>query len=674
MASEELKIVISLVDEVSSELKSIRENLKSTADAAKSLGDAVSASATSVAASVGDLSSHFSAATNATEVFGERLRELGEKLETIGKKMMVVGGAITGFVSASMAWGSRLSSQLLELSKATGISADRLFVLREALKENEVNFDAVASILPRFSRQLLMLKGMGIEEFARMLGYEVEKVKETSFVPSDAHLTFEYFRKLSYEIQQLSRAGADQVTIFSHLVNSLNQLKFRKVDRTITIVPPEVKTIYQYFRKLVDEVERLSRAGADQITIFLRVVKSLQQIRDETVRSALAFMLFRGAALEAEKLLRTPPEELSRSLETFRRIAPSAELVKAYDELGDAASTALMAVRVALMEAFAPLIPVLKSFFNAVISLSEAFSKLPAPVRGTIGVLIGLSGVLLVVGGLILTVVGKILSLLAMMSLAGVSISGIIATIGGAISAVVGFFSGLLSTIVSVVGAILGAIGAIVGLPAWLVGLIIAAIVAVITVIIVYWDKIKSFFSSLVDWLSDILAKVMLAVAGIWDKVKEWFVGAVRWIKEKASEFFDAGRQIVIRIYEGIKSVIMLPINAIKSLVEKIRRYLPFSPAKEGALTDLDKVGYGFANTIVSSLRSARGLVMSEVNNLTRAMLTPAISLAVAPITIPRKHISLSVSVTSDKYVDERITNYFEREVPRVLSRLVFGR
>ncbi|MEZ8221025.1 Phage-related protein [Candidatus Fervidibacteria bacterium JGI MDM2 JNZ-1-D12] len=656
MALEELKIIISLVDEVSSALKSIQENLKSTADAAKSLGDAVSASATSVSASVGDLSSHFSAATNATEVFGERLRELGEKLETIGKKMMVVGGAITGFVSASMAWGSRLASQLLELSKATGISADRLFVLREALKENEVNFDAIVSTLPRFSRQLLMLKGMGIEEFARMLGYELQKVGKT------------------------------------------------------TIIPPDAYRAYKYFQKLTDEVEQLSRAGADQITIFLRVVKSLQQIRDETVRSALAFMLFRGAALEAEKLLRTPPEELSRSLETFRRIAPSAELVKAYDELGDAASTALMAVRVALMEAFAPLIPVLKSFFNAVISLSEAFSKLPAPVRGTIGVLIGLSGVLLVVGGLILTVVGKILSLYAMLSMAGVSLGGLVATIGGAISAVVGFFSGLLSTIVSVVGAILGAIGAIVGLPAWLVGLIIAAIVAVIAVIIVYWDKIKSFFSSLADWLSDILAKVMVAVAGIWDKVKEWFAGAVRWIKEKASEFFDAGRRIVIRIYEGIKSVIMLPINAIKSLVEKIRRYLPFSPAKEGALTDLDKVGYGFANTIVYTLRKAREPIVEEVRNiaknmykaallfytipmiiphgykkarelalteiekLTMIMLAPAYSFRVIPSVFIRRHITLSITVTSDKYVDEKIKYYLEKELPRVLHRLIWGR
>jgi len=261
-----------------------------------------------------------------------------------------------------------------------------------------------------------------------------------------------------------------------------------------------------------------------------------------------------------------------------------------------------------------------------------------------------------------------------MLSLAGVSVSGVIATIGGALSAIVGFFSGILSTITSFVGAILAAIGAIVGLPAWLVGLIIAAIVAVIAVIIVYWDKIKAFFASLADWLSDILAKVIVAVTGIWDKIREWFAGAVAWVKEKAAEFFNAGRQIVIKIYEGIKSAIMLPINAIKTLVEKIRRYLPFSPAKEGALADLDKVGYGFVNTIVSSLRSARSIVMSEVNNIAKAMLTPALSLAVAPITVPRKHISLSVSVTSDKYVDERIVTYFEKEMPKVVSRLVWGR
>lgn len=620
MALEELKVVVSLVDEISSKLKVIRENLRSTSEAAQTLGNAVSHASAAASASVGSLSSQFTAANAATRAFHENLKEVGDKIETLGNKLMLLGGAITGFVSASVAWGSRLASQLIELSKATGIAEDRLFVLREALQENEVNFDAIVSILPRFSKQLLMLKGMGIESFARMLGYELQKIGKTTIIPSDA-----------YEA-------------------------------------------YAYFQRITDEVERLSRAGADQVTIFFYVVRALQGIQNETIRSALAFMLFRGAAVEVEKLLRTPPEELARSLETFRKIAPPAELVRAYDELADAAGTAFTAVRVALMEAFAPLLPALKAFFNAVISLAEAFTKLPAPIRGAVGVFITLAGVLLLVGGAVLSIVGKIISLYAMLSLAGVSVSGVIATIGGALSAIVGFFSGILSTITSFVGAILAAIGAIVGLPAWLVGLIIAAIVAVIAVIIVYWDKIKAFFASLADWLSDILAKVIVAVTGIWDKIREWFAGAVAWVKEKAAEFFNAGRQIVIKIYEGIKSAIMLPINAIKTLVEKIRRYLPFSPAKEGALADLDKVGYGFVNTIVSSLRSARSIVMSEVNNIAKAMLTPALSLAVAPITVPRKHISLSVSVTSDKYVDERIVTYFEKEMPKVVSRLVWGR
>lgn len=100
-----------------------------------------------------------------------------------------------------------------------------------------------------------------------------------------------------------------------------------------------------------------------------------------------------------------------------------------------------------------------------------------------------------------------------------------------------------------------------------------------------YWDKIVGFFS------------------GLWGRVRGVFLGMVRWVGSLGQMFFNAGRNIVKSIGEGIKSLAMWPINKIKEMVGKIRNLLPFSPAKDGPLRDIHRIR--LVETIAESIKPA---------------------------------------------------------------------
>lgn len=117
------------------------------------------------------------------------------------------------------------------------------------------------------------------------------------------------------------------------------------------------------------------------------------------------------------------------------------------------------------------------------------------------------------------------------------------------------------------------------------------------------WSKVKQTFSATWAWIKGLLMKytpIGLIVkywgpisnffSNIWQKVKNVFVTFWNWLKGIGKMFWDAGKNIIKNIWEGIKSMINKPIQAVKDMVKKIRDYLPFSPAKIGALKDIHKI------------------------------------------------------------------------------------
>lgn len=124
---------------------------------------------------------------------------------------------------------------------------------------------------------------------------------------------------------------------------------------------------------------------------------------------------------------------------------------------------------------------------------------------------------------------------------------------------------------------------------------VLAAITAIaIAAFIIYknWDKIG-------PWLAKLWENVKKIFWKFWEWLKNFFLnyhpyGLIikHWgkIMEIGKMFFNAGVNIIKSLWNGIKSLAMKPVEAIRDVVTKMREYLPFSPAKVGPFKDLHKV------------------------------------------------------------------------------------
>jgi len=122
------------------------------------------------------------------------------------------------------------------------------------------------------------------------------------------------------------------------------------------------------------------------------------------------------------------------------------------------------------------------------------------------------------------------------------------------------------------------------------------------------------------DWVKKKLLAIWNAIkAGavwLWNAFKRfagiasWFmpvIGPLKIIHALVKKFFHidlftAGKHIIMSLAKGIWSVITSPVQAIKNLVSKIRRFLPFSPAKEGPLSTLDRTGPALVKTFTEGI------------------------------------------------------------------------
>lgn len=226
----------------------------------------------------------------------------------------------------------------------------------------------------------------------------------------------------------------------------------------------------------------------------------------------------------------------------------------------------------------------------------------------------------------------------------------------------VGLFIAISAAVMILVGVFFIAKAAVFAFNAVLLAnpiiLIIAAIIAAAVAIYVYWDdivdffktvwdRIKSYFFSAWEWIKGIFVKfntwfkgwgkyvllpllpfiaIPLLIINNWDKISAFFVGlwdsvvgsfksAWNWISTIAKGFYNIGKTIVTMIWNGIKAMASKPVEAIKDIVQKMRNFLPFSPAKEGPFKDLHKIK--IVETIAQSIKPAP--MVNAIAGVTRA-------------------------------------------------------
>lgn len=138
-------------------------------------------------------------------------------------------------------------------------------------------------------------------------------------------------------------------------------------------------------------------------------------------------------------------------------------------------------------------------------------------------------------------------------------------------------------------------------------------------------DAVRGVVDFFASGLKNDLARVMGFVDGVWDRITSAVDGGVAGVLSLLAEFnpvvliakgfnavaewlfgfslLDAGRNIVRTVVDGIKSMASAPVDAMRSVVGRVRDLLPFSPAKEGPLRDLHRVK--LVETVAESVQPA---------------------------------------------------------------------
>lgn len=111
------------------------------------------------------------------------------------------------------------------------------------------------------------------------------------------------------------------------------------------------------------------------------------------------------------------------------------------------------------------------------------------------------------------------------------------------------------------------------------------------------WSNVSSAFTSGAS-------KVFGIVKGGLDKV-------VSFIKGLGDTFFNAGKGLIDMMAKGISNAASKVLSTVKDLAGKVRDFLPFSPAKTGPLSDLDKLDFGgpIADSIDKGLPKVKSLL-----------------------------------------------------------------
>ncbi len=158
-------------------------------------------------------------------------------------------------------------------------------------------------------------------------------------------------------------------------------------------------------------------------------------------------------------------------------------------------------------------------------------------------------------------------------------------------------------------------------------------------------DAGSSMWGSIVAGATEAWTAVSGLFGGAWSFLSNGFAAAGASIQtaltELASGAFDAGRNILLAIADGVRAAVTAPYEAIKGALARARDLLPFSDAKEGPLANLAASGRALLDTFSGGIARAAAAPAAAVENafgridtLGRKLAAPAViagTLALTP-------------------------------------------
>jgi phage-related protein len=153
-------------------------------------------------------------------------------------------------------------------------------------------------------------------------------------------------------------------------------------------------------------------------------------------------------------------------------------------------------------------------------------------------------------------------------------------------------------------------------------------------------------------------------LTNVWGGIKKFFSGL-------GGLFYDSGKAIITTLVEGIKSMAMAPVNAIKNVLGKVRDFLPFSDAKKGPLSQLTYSGGAVMTTLANGVNKQQGALHEAVSNAfagtnmamnvsataTGAQMAPATAFSAGGTSIPPAQVQAVAPTKSSAGGDISVTN-----------------
>ena len=142
------------------------------------------------------------------------------------------------------------------------------------------------------------------------------------------------------------------------------------------------------------------------------------------------------------------------------------------------------------------------------------------------------------------------------------------------------------------------------------------------TYVTVIFNIIKTVIITAMDIIKGIIKTVSKVLKGdwkgAWDAIKETVskvVGNIgEFLGKMKDTFLEAGKGFIDALVKGIKDAAGGVTDAVKDIAKKVRDFLPFSPAKVGPLSDLDKLD--FAGPITAAMKAGTPDVQAQMNSM----------------------------------------------------------
>lgn len=633
MADTVIEVMMKFVDNISSGVDNVTKKIDgiagSTGKAAQSFAP-ISAAAAGVLGVATKMAVDFDSAGNSikrtADLSTSELDKIKQSALGLAPSLGVLPDKYLEIASAMAALGTKksdieaMTKNVIELGKATDQGAEKWVGMGQSVS-------AIQSIFQMSTSE--------VQNFAAAVNYVDDKIggtsdqildftKRTGSMASTLKMTASDVAVFGGTFSKLGLSSDRSATAFNSLLGSLANIKGGSKDSQAAFAALGISAD--------DMAKRINENPTKAIQFFLEKLNSSKLPLNEVVGA-----MQKAFGKEAADEIMTLAKGADTLKMGFDAVGDSAARV-AEMQKANSAALATIAGQTELFKATmaalaiqlgSALLPALNSVLAGVVPVATAFNSLMSA------------------NPIIAQIIVSVLGLVAV-------IAPILGILSGVITAV-GTISGAVGALIPIIGSIAGVVGALFATlaasPAVVAAAIIAAIALVVAAIVMNWDKIKEVCTAGIELVKQIISvgldTLKSVVSVVVDGIKTVITGFLDLVKTAITMFLDflktviqAGMDIIKNI---IKTVIDIIIQTFKTLVSEAgkagadmmremanginknshlvaqatanatksaNQYLPHSPAKKGALKNLDTSGFSLMDTIAKGIQ---GYDMSDV-------------------------------------------------------------